>query len=685
MSEFDPNALYSDYSPEYVIPWEPAAYSQVTLRLRTSSEGVDHCTVSVQEDRDYEMVRSAEDGRFAWYTAVFHLDDRRISWFFNIYTEDGRRIMFTRHGVENSVRDSSFWNMVPGYRTPDWMRGAVIYQIFVDRFCNGDTSNDVLTDEYRYIGGNTVRVASWDKYPAPDDIREFYGGDLQGIISRLDYLQDLGVDAIYCNPLFVSPSNHKYDSQDYGHIDPHFGKIIQDSGELLPDAQTDNIHATRYICRTTDPGNLKASDDLFAELTKAAHQRGIRVIIDGVFNHCGSFCRWMDRERIYENNPDYPKGAYISADSPYRGYFQFYADKWPYNPNYDGWWGHDTLPKLNYENSAELTDYILHIAQRWVSPPFSADGWRLDVAADLGHSPEFNHSFWKRFRSAVKQANPDAVILAENYGDSAPWLQGDEWDTIMNYEAFMEPVTWFLTGMEKHSDDFRADMLGNADAFWRAMTYYDDSGVTAPSMFISMNELSNHDHSRFLTRTNHRVGRSNSLGSAAADENVNKAVLREAAAIQMTWPGAPTIYYGDEAGVCGFTDPDNRRTYPWGHEDRDLICFHRDLIRIHKTSPCLISGALRRMKLDRDFISYARFLKGEAVVTAVNNSSRTLEEDLPVRYAGVPDDAVMEILLCSDAEGFRTGTEQQNAVVKAGVLRLVLPATSVMLLRWRKA
>lgn len=210
--------------------------------------------------------------------------------------------------------------------------------------------------------------------------------------------------------------------------------------------------------------------------------------------------------------------------------------------------------------------------KKWVSPPYNADGWRLDVAADLGHSQEYNHLFWKKFRNVVKEANPEALILAEHYGDPKDWLQGDQWDSVMNYDAFMEPMTWFLTGMEKHSDEYKDYMLGNIENYENTMTHYMASFATS-SLQCAMNQLSNHDHSRFLTRTNHKVGRAANLGTQAASEGVNKGIMKEAVVIQMTWPGAPTLYYGDEAGLCGFTDPDNRRTYPWGKEDKVLIRF----------------------------------------------------------------------------------------------------------------
>ena len=198
-----------------------------------------------------------------------------------------------------------------------------MYQIFVDRFYNGDTQNDVQTGEYTYIGEHTERILNWAKPPATMGVREFYGGDLQGIMEKLDYLQDLGVEVLYLNPIFVSPSNHKYDCQDYDYVDPHYGVIVQDGEGLLMPGDKDNSHATKYIKRVTDKKNLEASNKFFARLVEELHRRGMKIILDGVFNHCGSFNKWMDRERIYEGQEGYAPGAYVSADSPYRNFFDF--------------------------------------------------------------------------------------------------------------------------------------------------------------------------------------------------------------------------------------------------------------------------------------------------------------------------------------------------------------------------
>ena len=392
---FDKRALFSDLTGDYVVPPEPSVYGEVTVKFRTKKDNVDR-VYFVCDNEKHMMFKSESDDLFDYYSHTVQLENREISYYFEV--QAGKILCYySLKGVQKQPDRHYDFRLIPGYKTPEWAKGAVMYQIYVDRFYNGDTSNDVLTDEYRYIGDNTVKVEDWNKYPAAMGVREFYGGDLQGVLDKMDYLQDLGIDVIYFNPLFVSPSNHKYDIQDYDYIDPHIGKIVEDGGDLLHHGQ-ENRFASRYIKRVTDKANLEASNRLFADLVAEAHRRGMKVILDGVFNHCGSFNKWMDRERIYENQEGYEKGAYVDRESPYHGYFAFHNQgAWPYNGTYDGWWGHDTLPKLNYEASRELFEYVMHIARKWVSPPYNADGWRLDVAADLGHSLEYNHYFWKEF------------------------------------------------------------------------------------------------------------------------------------------------------------------------------------------------------------------------------------------------------------------------------------------------
>lgn len=651
-------ALFCDGTEGYVYPPEPKESELVTFRFRTAKDDVDRVGLVTSADT-YVMEKECTQGEFDYYTFETRLGEEPFRYCFEVQSGT-EKYYYGRCGISREILEYYNFVVVPGFSTPDWAKGAVMYQIFTDRFYNGDKSNDVETNEYYYIGDYSRRVTNWDKYPANMGVREFYGGDLQGVMDKLDYLQDLGVEVVYFNPLFVSPSNHKYDIQDYDYIDPHYGKIVDDGGEVLPNGVTDNSQATKYKKRTTGFKNLEASNELFIKLVEELHRRGMKVILDGVFNHCGSFNKWMDRERIYEGEEDYEPGAYVSADSPYRSYFRFFKEgpeNWPYNGNYDGWWGHDTLPKLNYEDSVKLENYILYIGRKWVSPPYNVDGWRLDVAADLGRSNEYNHEFWQKFRRAVKDANPNALILAEHYGDPSDWLKGDEWDTVMNYDAFMEPVTWFLTGMEKHSDEAREELLGNIDNFIGSMAHH-MSNMLTPSLQVAMNELSNHDHSRFLTRTNHMVGRVEHLGPEAANEYVNKAVMREAVVMQMTWVGAPTVYYGDEAGVCGFTDPDNRRTYPWGHEDQELIAFHKEAIRIHKEHPALKTGSLKILGGEENILSYARFKGHDRIIVVINNRSERAEVKVPVWEAEIPIKCRMKRLLYSYKDGYTTEYEE---------------------------
>jgi alpha-glucosidase len=683
---FNPQALFSDGTAFYRNPSEPDCFEEVHLRFRTGRENVDEVILVFDEQR-YTMQKVANDKMFDYYEYTVKLGDSRVEYYFEVHS--GHMVCyFNSVGVCSSVENYYNFSITPSFQTPDWAKGAIIYQIFVDRFYNGDRGNDVETDEYFYIGEGTHKNSDWMKYPREMDVREFYGGDIAGVMQKLDYLQDLGVEAIYLNPIFVSPSNHKYDIQDYDYIDPHFGRIVKNDGEnlqrdengnlIIHDPEHPNKDATRYICRVTDKENLEASNQLFIEFVEEVHRRGMKVILDGVFNHCGSFNKWLDRECIYEDAPGYEKGAFVSKDSPYRTFFKFREDTWPYNVNYDGWWGHDTLPKLNYEESPKLYEYIMRIARKWVSPPYNVDGWRLDVAADLGQTAEYNHHFWHEFRRNVKEANPNAIVLAEHYGDPTEWLKGDQWDTVMNYDAFMEPLTWFLTGVEKHSDEYRGDLIGNADAFFGSMRHY-MTRFNTQSLQVAMNELSNHDHSRFLTRTNHQVGRISSRGADAANEGVNKNLFRMAVLMQMTWPGAPTIYYGDEAGLCGWTDPDSRRAYPWGHEDEELIQYHKELIRIHKEHQVLRTGSILFLFGEYQCISYGRFDDNEHIVVAINISQDTRHMEIPVWRLGVTQPTRMARVILTDAGGF--SIETKVYLVQSGKLILDCPPETAVLVK----
>ena len=671
-------ALFSDGTSDYVIPMEPEVNQWIKIRFRTAKDDVDAVLVRI-EDRGHKMNKVDSNDLFDYYELEWRVGKSMLFYTFNIHRGE-EEVFYHSLGVSKDRDDLRPFRIQPGFSTPDWAKGAVMYQIFVDRFYNGDPSNDVENREYIYIDRPCKKVEDWNSPTASMDVARFYGGDLAGVLKKLDYLEDLGVEVVYFNPIFVSPSNHKYDTQDYDYVDPHYGVIVNDGGEVVPEGEQSNLGATKYQERVCDLENLTASNQLFKELVAQMHRRGMKVIIDGVFNHCGSFNKWMDRERIYEKLDSYKKGAYISADSEFRNFFRFEKEEdedWPYNDSYEGWWGHDTLPKLSYESSVYLRRHIFHIAKKWVSREFGADGWRLDVASDLGRSKENNHIFWKKFRKEVKSVNPEALILAEHYGDPTDWLLGDQWDAVMNYDAFMDPVSWFLTGLEKHSDEKREDLKNNSEAFVNSILY-NMANMLTPSLQVAMNQLSNHDHSRFLTRTNGKVGRVDTLGHEAAEEGINYGVMREGVVLLMTWPGAPTIYYGDEAGLCGFTDPDNRRTYPWGDENHELIDFHKIMIKIRKDSSAIRTGSLRILTYGRGSLSYVRFNREEQVVVALNNTQEVKELILPVWIGELPWSGVMKRIMYSYAEGIVA--EPEKVVIKEGEVVLRMGAYSAAVL-----
>ena len=672
------SSIFSDGTGLFRQPPEPEPGDHVTVRLRIQKGA----NVTVTLLRGFpavmaHMSRRDSDDAFDWYEGKIYCRETPVVYSFLIKWGD-RYILYDRLGPRwvdgaSSLDPAGAFQVIPGFHVPRWARGALQYQILPDRFKKGNADSDVLDREYWYARNYIRHARSWDAMPEADDYRCHYGGDLVGVLEKLDYLQSLGVEVIYFNPIFVSPSPHKYDTQDYDYVDPHLTVIPQDEGEALAPGDADNARATRYRNRTTNLLNLEASNAWFAGFCQEVHRRGMRIILDGVFNHCGSFARWMNREGVYGKS----EGAFKNSRSPYRQYFNFRDAQ-----DYHCWWDIETLPKLCYEHSDRLCDEIFRVAEKWVSPPYSVDGWRLDVAADLGLTPEFNHRFWKEFRRRVKAVNPEALIVAEHYGNPAPWLCGDEWDTVMNYDAFMDPLSYFLTGVEKHSESRRDDLYQNGMAFF-GMIFEAMSHMPTSSVYCAMDELDNHDHSRFMTRTNGRIGRLHTVGAEAADEDVHPEVFREAVVIQMTWPGAPTIYYGDETGLTGWTDPDNRRTYPWGHEDAALIAFFKALAKLREDMPVLRGGSLKPLCAGYGHIAYARFDASDTVIVACNNTERAMTVDLPLRDLGIADATPLLTRLSTTEDGYDTEKALAGTVTD-GILRLAMPAHSASILAPQK-
>lgn len=419
---------------------------------------------------------------------------------------------------------------------PYWVQDAVFYQIFPDRFANGDPGND------------PVNVEKWGSKPT---IWNFQGGDLRGIIQKMDYLLELGISALYLNPIFLAPSNHRYNTSDYYTIDPKLGTRAD-----------------------------------FDALLDAAHANGIRVVIDGVFNHTSrGFFAFAD---LLENG----------EHSPYKDWY--HAKQFPLNAytpgdaqNYSAWWNFKSLPKLNTYNP-KVQDYILDIAKYWIEA--GADGWRLDVPNEID-----DDVFWARFRQIVKGANPDAYILGEIWTVDPRWVDDRHFDGVMHY-----PVRDAL--LEGLNQQINATQFG--DKVEGLLKAYPAENIKA--MYVP---LGSHD----TERLRFKVG-----------GDLNKAKL--AFLYQFAYPGAPAIYYGDEIGLDGDKDPDCRRAFPWDSSEwqGDLRIWVQALIALRKSLPALRRGDYKRIYADEKTYVFARTLGAEKILIAMNLSNEKQTLRIPV-------------------------------------------------------
>ena len=593
--------FFSDETINYRTPCDPVTGEKMHIKLRTGRYQTQSVLLCFLDGTQLPMSWEYEKNDFDFYGADITAGEEPAYYYFKI-TVGNDTVCYGKTGAAFDMDELVPFCIYPGFSTPEWSKGCLTYQIFADRFRNGDASNDICSGEYMY-GDEPVIGSEWGKPVMNDTYRQFYGGDIQGIIEKIPYLKSLGIEALYLNPVFESPSSHKYDCADYGHIDTS-------------------------LAVKNDP---EASNEFMASFIDIAHKNGIRVILDGVFNHCSSSNAWFDADGV-EKPDSFDSGAYSHPSSRFHDRFEFQNEECT---EYEAWWDVETLPKLNYEKDASLTDDILGYAKKWISPPYNADGWRLDVAAELGHTEEYNHLFWKKFRKEVKNVSREVLITAEHYEDSSAWLKGDEWDSIMNYRAFMDPVTYFFTGLEKHGDAEDLSLKGNAEVFASTLTYH-SALMPGSSLLSAMNQLDNHDHSRFLTRTNGITGRYRELGEKAAGEGIDKNVLRQAACFMYFWPGAPCLYYGDEAGVCGFTDPDNRRCYPWGNEDKELLDYFIKLGQLRERFCFVKQASCKIIYAEGGIIAFSRFTEDECLTAVFSMADEARKVSLPIWQSGYP-------------------------------------------------
>ena len=482
--------------------------------------------------------------------------------------------------------------------TPEWVKDAVFYQIFPDRFARSEA---------------VPKPSNLEKWDSPPTTHGYKGGDLLGVAEKIDYLADLGITALYLNPVFASAANHRYHTHDYFQIDPILG------------------------------GNAA-----LRKLIDVAHTRGIRVILDGVFNHAS--------RGFYQFNHALENGA----ASPYLDWF--YLGGFPVNaygpgkPNYSAWWGLPALPKFNTSTPA-VREFLWSVGRYWLE--FGIDGWRLDVPEEID-----DDEFWREFRRQVKAVNPEAYICGEIWTDARRWLQGDQFDSVMNYLFTRACLAFFVRKLDASTIEGtgyagRVATTTDAAAFGRVieeLRHLYPAQITA----AQLNLLDSHDTARYLT-------------SAEADETA----LRLATVFQMCYPGAPCVYYGDEIGLAGGKDPDNRRSFPWDESqwNKPLHAFFKKAIDVRHDFPALRRGSYDQLHAEGTLYAFGRAEADERLVVALNVGDEAVTLPALANNPYLPDGSILvEVLNSSSTErqAYRVGPggllEGFNLAPRTGVV-----------------
>ncbi len=610
------NYLFADQGPMYDSNPEPTATTPVTLTLRTCKGDITSANIKYYDTADdafhlvaMQWASSDPTGTFDYWQGTVPASGSEKYYRFQI--NDGTATAWLNAGgISSSEPSADDFFIIPGFETPDWMKNGVLYQIFVDRFYDGDPSNDVTNGEYTYAGCATEQHAWGTSVFATAsgcNSEVFFGGDLAGVDQKLSYIKGtLGADIIYLNPIFNSPTNHKYDTQNYYEVDPAFGSSAT-LEQLIADIHSNSNGPEGY------------------------------VILDGVFNHSGDSNCWFGNN-LYDGITCSPPGAYQSQSSPYYDYYDFQS--WPNSySTFDG--DVPSMPKLDYGASGspvreQIYGTSTSVMQTYLSAPYDIDGWRLDAAQylDAGGndgSDATNHQIMQEMRAAVLSVNPDAEILGEYWGDASAWLDdGTEWDGAMNYNGFTDPVSEWLCGVDEN---------GNSAAINESQL---DSWLLAARADLPIdvqetmtNELGTHDTERFATRCGGDI-RKTYLGLI----------------FQFTYVGTPGIYYGDEYGMQGGADPDDRRTFDWSQATTGnaAVALTQQLISIRSRYPELRTGSYETLLVDTTNHVYAfgRWDADHRIAVVLNDSSDTESVTLPAWQLSMINGSQVTDLLTGD-------------------------------------
>ena len=611
-------SVHHDGSPRYVrcpVGEDPRLGDEVVLRLRAAPAAplkqilLRICPDGEQQFLEMHPEPVASGSACHWWQVKLRLSMPLTHYRFLLFSADGAWWLTAGGLRRHTPTDSEDFRLLAGYQPPEWVRQAVFYQIFPDRFYDGDPSNNVRTGEYTYRDAQTL-ASPWGQPPLqkwPQAMVEFFGGDLVGIQRKLEHITDLGANALYLTPIFSAYSNHRYDVTDYFNVDTHLG------------------------------GN-----QALVALRQATQAVGIKLMLDVVPNHCGVMHPWF-------------QAAMLDPAAPTAEYFTFHS----HPTEYEAWLGVRSLPKFNYRSQA-LRDAMYgpgdSVLRHWLRPPFEIDGWRLDVANMLGRqgADQLGLEVGSQIRQAVKAENPAAYLLGENFFDASHQLQGDLWDAAMNYSGFYRPLLNWLIGFKISQDG--QPRYSDASGPWPTQSLLDSwqafrAAIPWAIARQQFNLLGSHDTRRILAL----------LGG-------DKARLRLAVGLLLTYPGTPSIYYGDEIGLDG----DNRACMPWDPSDwdQDLRNFYRTLIHLRRTSPALGRGGFQELLAGEDTLAFLRDTDEEQMIVIAQRSPAQSSLELEVAQGGLPDGMHFHEVL--------TG---QAATVENGHLRI--PPMPVGIAIWR--
>ncbi|NLL76043.1 MAG: hypothetical protein GX235_02185 [Clostridiales bacterium] len=587
-------SVYSDGSGNYVSKPYPTKGDWVDIQVRMlKNQSVKHVFLRFKEygiEKIEEMKLWKTKNGLDYYKAQVRINEPVFRYQFYLVTEE-KIYYYTQHRVTDYIPDESRdFVILADYHPVKWVKESVFYQIFPDRFCNGNEEISVKEAEYSYQGHPAIQVRDWNM-PAADyeqtHALDFYGGDLDGIINKLDYLSELGINAIYLNPIFQSPSVHKYDSLDYYHVDTHLG-----------------------------------GDAALKKLIKKMHERGMKLMLDISINHTSSAAQWFNKENEFYQPC---VGAYQNPESEFR---QFYF--WDSEGNYDTWCGVETMPKLNY-GSEKLRRKIYKnrnsVLKKWIKEPYGIDGWRFDVADCLARNKvtDVHEEVLKEIRRELKAENPDIYLLAEDWTDCSEDLKGDAWDGTMNYFGCARPIREFVGEIDlflgRNPTLNRTACKMTAKQLAERITQF-YAKLPCAMQYQMFNMLDSHDVTRLYNNP------------AVHEEEYKGAVI-----MMFALPGCPSVYYGDEVLLEGRIDSVEscRNPMDWSRKERfeKNYEFYQMLSGLKRNSQAMQDGGFQVI-WDKDYVfAFSRFTEKEVIFAVCSTDDEEYEIVLPIENFGL--------------------------------------------------